>query len=103
MRKIDSPFAVSLESMYEDETTIFLVMDLHTGGTLLSLLSDGEPMPEYAAKVYMKTLLSALDVLHASNIAHRDVKLENVLVSNGCSVLSDFGLSRKLRRNKVAT
>ncbi len=42
-------------------------------------------------------LSDALAYLHAHGIAHRDIKLENVLVdAKGHAVLSDFGISRIL-------
>ena len=44
---------------------------------------------------YIYQIVSVLDFLHGSHIIHRDIKLDNFLVTNDHHIyLSDFGLSR---------
>jgi len=46
--------------------------------------------------VVMKKLLSAIKHMHANGIVHRDIKLENILLtSEGEIKIIDFGLSKK--------
>lgn len=52
----------------------------------------------------MRQILSALCVLHANNIMHRDVKPGNVLIrADGSFVLGDFGIARGIQANATVT
>lgn len=42
------------------------------------------------------SLLDSLTELYNNNIIHRDIKLENILISKGRYKLTDFGLARAL-------
>jgi serine/threonine protein kinase len=54
-------------------------------------------LSEEDSSKYIRSLLVALEYLHAQNLVHRDVKLENILISKNsdgepCVVLTDLGL-----------
>ncbi|KAJ3296783.1 hypothetical protein HK104_001199 [Borealophlyctis nickersoniae] len=52
-------------------------------------------IPELEAKKVIRELAQAVAFLHHENISHRDLKLENVLLTSNSHVkLGDFGLSR---------
>jgi len=50
----------------------------------------GSPLPEESLKRKMRQLLEVVQRLHAANIAHRDISLENILVDDGELRLIDF-------------
>ena len=51
--------------------------------------------------IIMNQLIKTLSLLQKNHITHRDVKPQNVLISNGIYKLSDFGEARKLVRTGV--
>ncbi|MGY4708994.1 protein kinase domain-containing protein [Mycolicibacterium sp. CBM1] len=73
----------------------FLAMELVEGGTLRELLRERGPMPPHAAAAVLRPVLGGLAVAHRAGLVHRDVKPENVLISDDSEVkLVDFGLVR---------
>lgn len=73
----------------------FLVMELVQGGTLRELLRERGPMPPHAVRAVAEPVLAAIGVAHAAGLVHRDVKPENVLISDAGEVkIADFGLVR---------
>ncbi len=73
----------------------FLVMELIDGGTLRELLRERGPMPPHAVAAVLTPICNGLAVAHAAGLVHRDVKPENVLISDDGEVkIADFGLVR---------
>ena len=71
-----------------------LFMEICTGGSLLHYLRRRRRLDERIAKLFMKQIIEALGYLHCENVVHRDIKLENILLSNlGEIKLCDFGVS----------
>uniref|UniRef100_A0A061RYX8 Meiosis-specific serine/threonine-protein kinase MEK1 n=1 Tax=Tetraselmis sp. GSL018 TaxID=582737 RepID=A0A061RYX8_9CHLO len=67
---------------------IYLFTELVPGGDLTKILHELESLPEETAKVIFVQLLRGIKHMHERNIAHRDLKLENILV--GSDVPGDF-------------
>jgi serine/threonine-protein kinase len=73
----------------------FLVMELIDGGTLRELLRERGPMPPHAVAAVLAPICRGLAAAHAAGLVHRDVKPENVLISDAGEVkIADFGLVR---------
>ena len=51
--------------------------------------------------IIMHQLISTLALLQKNHITHRDIKPQNILISNGVFKLSDFGEARTLKRSGV--
>ena len=72
-------------------------MEYVPGGSIRSLLDRFGRLDETVIRVYTRQILLGLEYLHMNNIAHRDIKGANVLVTNdGTIKLADFGASKRL-------
>lgn len=87
---------ICCRGLYTGFNEIALVLDLVPGGDLQQLLQRHGCLSEPAARSIAKQLAEALRHVHRLGIIHRDVKLENVLVTSAdspCIKLCDFGHS----------
>jgi len=74
----------------------FIFMECASGGELFDQVIDrgANAMPEEVARGFFTQLLDGLAYCHLAGVAHRDLKLENVLLNEaGVLKLIDFGLS----------
>ncbi|PHU19733.1 Mitogen-activated protein kinase kinase kinase YODA [Capsicum chinense] len=75
-----------------------LYLEYVQGGSILKLLQEYGPFEEQIISSYTRKILSGLVYLHDSNIAHRDIKAENILVnSKGEIKLADFGMAKHIK------
>ena len=101
LARLDHPRLVKVHDLGLDEKRDmpYFAMDLVVGAdgspwTLERWRLERKPDESAIAAVY-DDLCKGLEYLHAQGVAHRDIKLENVLIdSMGRAVLSDFGVSR---------
>jgi serine/threonine-protein kinase len=93
--RLKDPGLVAVYDQGLDGSHPFLVMELVEGGTLRELLRERGPMPPHAAAAVLRPVLGGLATAHHAGLVHRDVKPENVLISDDGEVkLVDFGLVR---------
>jgi serine/threonine-protein kinase len=83
--------------------TVYLVMELLTGGSLSSLIRRGPLAVDHAAQI-LDQITGALDYAHRRGIVHRDLKPANVLLDEGGDAfLTDFGIAKLLRETTALT
>ncbi|HME50230.1 protein kinase domain-containing protein [Mycobacterium sp.] len=102
--RLKDPGLVAVYDQGLDGHRPFLVMELVEGGTLRELLRERGPMPPHAVAAVMRPVLSGLAVAHRNGLVHRDVKPENVLISDDGDVkIADFGLVRAVAEAKITS
>ena len=86
------------EAYIADDGGLCIVTDIIPGLNLLKL-TDKYPngVPEYYVKYYVQQIIEALQKLHDNDIAHLDLKLENIIidVQTNRIKLIDFGFASK--------
>jgi eukaryotic-like serine/threonine-protein kinase len=93
--RLSHPHVVGVFDQGEDDGTLFLAMEYIRGCTLRDLIGDQGPLPPSRAVALLEPILSALATAHDAGFVHRDVKPENVLLTeDGVVKVADFGLAR---------
>jgi serine/threonine protein kinase len=81
-------------SKTEPGQPMHLVLEFMPHGELYNVIETTGPLPEKVARFCFLGLLDALGYLHAGGFAHRDIKLQNVLLdAEYVPKLADFGLA----------
>ena len=99
---LSHPNIVEMYDVGEDNGKYYIVMEYVDGKTLKSLIKKrgGLTLPEVID--IMTQLTSAIACAHDSNIIHRDIKPQNVLIKeDGIVKITDFGIAMALNSNEL--
>ncbi len=94
LARIDSPHIVSVYALRETDLGLLIVMEYVNGGTLEGQL-DGGPMPVEEALPLFKQMLQAFGDAHKAGVIHRDIKPQNIMLTqDGMVKVTDFGIAK---------
>ncbi|CAJ1021817.1 Protein tyrosine kinase/Protein kinase domain containing protein, putative [Leishmania lindenbergi] len=86
-----------LQSRIDAESTpkkLYVYLEFVTGGSVTSLMKSlpNGCLPYSVVRVYARHMFQGLEYLHSNQVAHRDIKGDNVLISmdTGTAKLADF-------------
>ncbi|XP_046876353.1 ribosomal protein S6 kinase-related protein [Hypomesus transpacificus] len=98
-RQVHHPFVHDLQDCWQTQRHLYIMCDYCSTGDLYTYWVMIGQFGEATVRVFAAELGCALGFLHDFGIIHRDVKMENILLTeNGHLRLADFGLSRRLER-----
>lgn len=102
-RLTDHPGIVRLYYTFQDERSLYFVLDLATGGELLGVLKKMTTFDEDCTRFYGAQILDAIEYMHSKGVIHRDLKPENVLLDDQMHVkITDFGTAKLLDASEKA-
>ena len=95
MKRLHHPNCVCLYEAIETSSRIYLVMDMADNGDLLEYIRSKGALSEDKARDFFRQLIDATAYMHERDIVHRDLKCENLLLTQlNAIMISDFGFSR---------
>ncbi|KAM8797585.1 testis-specific serine/threonine-protein kinase 1-like [Eudromia elegans] len=102
LKRMNHPSIVKTYEIFETFVgKVYIIMELGVRGDLLDYIKVTGAMKEDIAKRKFLQLASAIRYCHDMDLAHRDLKCENVLLDKDLNIkLSDFGFSRPLTRDE---
>jgi serine/threonine-protein kinase len=93
--RLSHPGVVAVFDQGEDDGLLYLAMEYLQGRTLREVLGELGVLTPGEALDVVEPALEALAAAHAAGIVHRDVKPENVILTDDGRVkVADFGLAR---------
>jgi WD40 repeat protein/serine/threonine protein kinase len=100
--RLENPHIVPLYDFWRDPHGAYLVMRYLRGGSLRTLIEQKQPLQPEEILRLLEHIVAALHVAHQSDIVHRDIKPDNILLDeNGNAYLTDFGIAKPV--GQVAT
>jgi len=98
LTKISHPFVTNKYAGFVTPCNLLLVMEFCPGGDLFDQLYRHKSFNVPDARIMTSQVLLPLEYLHSMSIVHRDLKLENILVSqDGALKLTDFGFAKYIK------
>ena len=96
LKSVKHKHIVQLYDVLQTSRHIFIIMEYCEGKDLLDYILTKSKLTEEESLKYFHQLINALFYLHSQNIAHRDIKIDNMLLDRNRDLkLVDFGLSTK--------
>jgi serine/threonine kinase PknH len=93
--QLAEPHVVPIHEYGEIDGQLYAEMRLIRGTDLRTLLERSGPLDPARAVAVVRQIASALDAAHAAGVIHRDVKPQNILVTDDdFAYLVDFGIAK---------
>jgi serine/threonine-protein kinase len=96
---LQHPHIVPVISAGEVEGLPYFVMPFIDGESLRTRLARG-PLSVRETVATMRDVARALSYAHSHSVVHRDIKPDNILLTGGSAVVTDFGVAKALTASR---
>ena len=91
---LNHPYVCAMRDVVRTNYHWYMLFEYVNGGQMLDYIISHGRLKEKQARKFGRQIASALDYCHRNSIVHRDLKIENILISKtGDIKIIDFGLS----------
>jgi len=99
---LSHPNIVSIYDVGYEDNIHYIVMEYVNGITLKDYIEQKGALPWQEAVDITIQVCSAIEVAHANNIVHRDIKPHNILLTkDGIAKVTDFGIARAVSSSTI--
>lgn len=93
---------------FDTPDTVYLILEYARGGDLFDMIATNKVTEDEFKEIAVRPIVNALVYMHSNGIVHRDIKMENVFLTDkkGGAKLGDFGFSiseKSLKFNRLGT
>ena len=93
LSKSANKWIIDLFCSFQDEDSLYLVMEYMPGGDLMNMLIKKDIFSIEEARFYIAEIILAVEYVHSLGFVHRDIKPDNILLDkDGHIKVTDFGL-----------
>lgn len=104
LRMIVHDNVIKCYDVIDTDDALYIVMEIADGGDVLDYINKRTRLTESVARLLFHDLLCGVEHCHTMSIVHRDLKCENLLLSNQMILkISDFGFARELDGKNLET
>lgn len=91
---LNHPYVCGMRDVVRTNYHWYMLFEYVNGGQMLDYIISHGKLKEKQARKFARQIASSLHYCHRNNIVHRDLKIENILISKtGDIKIIDFGLS----------
>jgi len=94
--KLQHPHIVPVLAAGVSDGLPYYTMPFIEGESLRAKIAHGGPLPINEAVKILRDTLSALSYAHEHGVVHRDIKPDNILLTDQHAVVADFGVAKAL-------
>jgi serine/threonine-protein kinase len=94
--RLRHPNIVPLYDSGDADGILYFVMPYEEGSSLRSRLDRNGVLPVSECVSILRDIARALAYAHEHRVVHRDVKPDNVMLSGGAAVVTDFGIAKAI-------
>ncbi|XP_051565731.1 serine/threonine-protein kinase Nek3-like [Myxocyprinus asiaticus] len=98
--RLKHPYIVHYKESFEENGSLYIIMNYCEGGDLAKVMAVqkniGVHLPEEKILDWFTQICLALKHIHDKGILHRDLKPQNIFLTEGRLILGDFGITKTL-------